>query len=52
MTEGQTFHPVTASISEHYTTPPKPYSEDTLLPAMETAGNQGNSFSLPRMEPT
>ena len=22
-------------------TPPKPYSEDTLLPAMETAGNQG-----------
>ena len=33
-------------------TPPKPYSEDTLLPAMETAGNRGNSFSLPRMEPT
>ena len=52
VTEGQTFHPVTASISEHYTTPPKPYSEDTLLPAMETAGNRGNSFSLPRMEPT
>ena len=40
VTEGQTFHPVTASISEHYTTPPKPYSEDTLLSAMETAGNQ------------
>ena len=41
VTEGQTFHPVTASISEHYTTPPKPYSEDTLLPAKETAGTQG-----------
>lgn len=40
VTEGQTFHPVMASISEHFTTPPKPYSEDTLLSAMETAGNQ------------
>lgn len=40
VTEGQTFHPVSASISAHYTTPPKPYSEDTLLSAMETAGNQ------------
>lgn len=38
--EGQTFQPVTVSVSEHYTTPPKPYSEDTLLSAMETAGNQ------------
>ena len=38
--EGQTFHPVTVSVSEHFTTPPKPYSEDTLLSAMETAGNR------------
>ena len=38
--EGQTFQPVTVSVSEHYTTPPKPYSADTLLSAMETAGNQ------------
>ena len=38
--EGQTFHPVMVSVSEHYTTPPKPFSEDTLLSAMETAGNQ------------
>ncbi len=38
--EGQTFYPVKASISEHFTTPPKPYSEDTLLSVMETAGNQ------------
>ena len=39
VTEGQTFHAVTASISEHFTAPPKPFSEDTLLSAMETAGN-------------
>ena len=31
--------PVAASVTEHYTTPPKPYTEDTLLSAMETAGN-------------
>ena len=31
--------PVYASVSEHYTTPPKQYTEDTLLSAMETAGN-------------
>lgn len=30
---------VSASITEHYTTPPRPYTEDTLLSAMETAGN-------------
>ena len=38
--EGQTFHPVMISVSEHFTAPPKPYSEDTLLSAMETAGNR------------
>lgn len=32
--------PVAASVTEHYTTPPKPYTEDTLLSAMETAGNE------------
>ena len=30
---------VPAKISEHYTSPPKQYTEDTLLSAMETAGN-------------
>ena len=30
---------VSASVTEHYTTPPKQYTEDTLLSAMETAGN-------------
>jgi DNA topoisomerase-3 len=31
---------VSASVTEHYTTPPKQYTEDTLLSAMETAGNE------------
>lgn len=30
---------VPARISEHFTAPPKQYTEDTLLSAMETAGN-------------
>ena len=30
---------VSSSVTEHYTTPPKQYTEDTLLSAMETAGN-------------
>ena len=38
--EGQTFYAVTAEKTEHFTSPPKPYSEDTLLAAMETAGNK------------
>ncbi len=37
--EGQFFTDVQASITDHFTTPPKPYTEDTLLSAMETAGN-------------
>ena len=38
--EGQKFYAVMAEKTEHYTSPPKPYSEDTLLAAMETAGNK------------
>ena len=37
-TEGQAFENVEASITEHFTSPPKPYTEDTLLAAMERAG--------------
>lgn len=37
--EGQVIESVTATISEHFTQPPKPYTEDTLLSSMETAGN-------------
>ena len=38
ITEGQTFDKVTAAVTEHFTTPPKSYTEDTLLSAMERAG--------------
>ena len=37
--ENDILSPVSASVTEHYTTPPKQYTEDTLLSAMETAGN-------------
>lgn len=39
-TEGQTFHDVKVTICERFTAPPKPYTEDTLLSAMETAGKE------------
>lgn len=38
--ENDILSPVSASVTEHYTTPPKQYTEDTLLSAMETAGNE------------
>ena len=37
-TEGQTFDGAEVSVTEHFTQPPKPYTEDTLLSAMENAG--------------
>ena len=37
-TEGQTFSEVKPELCEKYTAPPKPYTEDSLLSAMETAG--------------
>jgi DNA topoisomerase-3 len=36
--EGQTFDNTTATLTEHHTSPPKPYTEATLLSAMESAG--------------
>lgn len=39
VSEGQTFT-AKASKGEHFTSPPKPYTEDTLLSAMERAGNE------------
>lgn len=36
--EGQSFNNVKAEKTEHWTSPPKPYTEDTLLSAMERAG--------------
>ena len=38
LSEGQTFKDVAASVTEHFTAPPKAYTEDTLLSAMERAG--------------
>ena len=38
ITEGQTFENVAATVTEHYTQPPKPYTEDTILSAMENTG--------------
>lgn len=38
--ENDVLSSVAASVTEHFTTPPKPYTEDTLLSAMETAGNE------------
>ena len=38
--EGMRLFPVKAEKSTHYTSPPKPFNEDTLLAAMETAGNK------------
>ena len=40
LTEGHVFEPVSASVTEHFTSPPKPYTEDTLLSAMENAGKE------------
>ena len=40
LSEGQTFDGVQSKISEHYTTPPKHFTEDSLLSAMERAGSE------------
>lgn len=39
VSEGESFTAL-ASKGEHFTSPPKPYTEDTLLSAMERAGNE------------
>ena len=38
--EGMRIFSVKAEKTTHYTSPPKPFNEDTLLAAMETAGNK------------
>ena len=37
---GTTIPSVKSDVTEHFTSPPKPYTEDTLLSAMERAGNK------------
>ena len=46
--EGQTFETVSASLREGKTSPPKHYTEDTLLSAMETAGAEDMSEDAER----
>ena len=38
--EGQTFDNPQAAVTEHFTPPPKPHNEASLLSAMERAGNE------------
>ncbi len=38
LSQGMIFHNVSAKTAEHFTNPPKAYTEDTLLSAMEHAG--------------
>ena len=40
VSEGQRYDNPAASVTEHTTTPPKSHTEDTLLSAMERAGNE------------
>ncbi len=40
VSEGDVLHAVHVTMTEHFTSPPKPYTEDTLLSAMENAGNE------------
>ena len=48
LSEGQTFDGVQTKISEHYTNPPKLFTEDSLLSAMERAGNEDMSDDVER----
>ena len=40
LSEGQAFDGVQTKISEHFTSPPKHFTEDLLLSAMERAGQK------------
>ena len=40
LSEGQGFPNPAAKVTEHFTTPPKPHNEASLLSAMERAGNE------------
>ena len=48
LTEGMELASVQAGKSRHFTSPPKAYTEDTLLSAMETAGNKSLTPTLRR----
>ena len=40
LNEGMTYNGVQTKVSEHFTSPPKHYTEDSLLSAMERAGSE------------
>lgn len=46
--EGQVLQDMQSLISEHFTSPPKHYTEDSLLSAMERAGNEDISEEAER----
>jgi DNA topoisomerase-3 len=46
--KGQTFDNAAAAVTEHYTKPPAPYTEDTLLSAMENAGAEDTNSGAER----
>ena len=48
LSKGQTFDGVQTKISEHYTNSPKHFTEDSLLSAMERAGNEDMSDDVER----
>ncbi|WP_300758783.1 DNA topoisomerase, partial [uncultured Oscillibacter sp.] len=52
LAKGQVFEDVAASVTEHYTSPPKPYTEDTLLSAMERAGAEDMPDAAAKGNPT
>lgn len=48
LSEGQIFNGVQGKVSEHFTTPPKHFTEDSLLSAMERAGNEDMDIDVER----
>ena len=48
VSEGQSYEYPDASVTEHTTTPPKSHTEDTLLSAMERAGNEDTDADAER----
>jgi len=48
ISKGETFDSVTATVKEGATTPPKHFTEDTLLSSMETAGAEDTDSEVER----
>ncbi len=48
LSEGQAFDGVQTKVSEHFTQPPKHFTEDSLLSAMERAGSEDTGADAER----